>query len=86
MKETIQLKDFLDFSYLSNLQDNGKDIAYVVSRCNEKDNSYDQKLHMWKNDQDVTLTQSGKESLYLWAYPVICEYARSTRSKSSRKW
>lgn len=66
MKETIQLKDFLDFSYLSNLQDNGKDIAYVVSRCNEKDNSYDQKLHMWKNDQDVTLTQSGKESLYLW--------------------
>ena len=42
MKETIQLKDFLDFSYLSNLQDNGKDIAYVVSRCNEKDNSYDQ--------------------------------------------
>ena len=66
MKETIQLKDFLDFSYLSNLQDNGKDIAYVVSKCNEKDNSYDQKLHMWRNDQDVTLTQSGKESLYLW--------------------
>lgn len=66
MKETIQLKDFLDFSYLSNLQDNGKDIAYIVSKCNEKDNCYDQKLHMWKDNHDVTLTQSGHESLYLW--------------------
>lgn len=66
MKETIQLKDFLDFSYLSNLQDNGKDIAYIVSKCNEKENRYDQKLHILKDNHDVTLTQSGHESLYLW--------------------
>lgn len=66
MKEKIQLKDFLDFSYLSNLQDNGKELAYIVSQCNENDNGYDQKLHMWKDGNDITLTQSGKESLYLW--------------------
>ena len=48
MKDTIKLKDFLDFTYLSNLsfapdEEHG---VFVGSKCVEKDNSYQMKRYL----------------------------------------
>ena len=68
MKDTIKLKDFLDFTYLSNLsfapdEEHG---VFVGSKCVEKDNSYQMKLYLTDGDTVRQLTSHGKEQLYLW--------------------
>ena len=67
MKDTIKLKDFLDFTYLSNLsfapdEEHG---VFVGSKCAEKDNSYQMKLYLTDGDTVRQLTSHGKEQLYL---------------------
>ena len=68
MKDTIKLKDFLDFTYLSSLsfaldEEHG---VFVGSKCVEKDNSYQMKLYLTDGDTVRQLTSHGKEQLYLW--------------------
>lgn len=68
MKETINLKDFLDFTYLSNLsfapdEEHG---VFVGSKCVEKDNSYQMMLYLTDGDTVRQLTSHGQEQLYLW--------------------
>ena len=40
--EQLQLKDFLDYKFLSAVQyaPNGQKAAFVVSTCNEEENNY----------------------------------------------
>lgn len=68
MKETIELKDFLDFTFLSNLtfapdEEHG---AFVASTCVEKDNSYRMQLYVTDGESVRQLTTHGKEQLYIW--------------------
>lgn len=68
MKETIQLRDFLEFTYLSNIQyaPDEKNCAFVAGVCNEEDNSYDMCLQIYDGTMCRNLTSYGKESMYLW--------------------
>lgn len=66
MKEQIQLRDFLEFSFLSDLQNSEDTLSYIVSRCKEEENRYERCLHVYKDHHDLCLTTSGKEGMYLW--------------------
>lgn len=63
----LELKDFLNYRFLSNLQyaPDGTKAAFVVSNCNEKENSYESRLWLW-DGQLRQLTDLGKESRFLW--------------------
>lgn len=66
MKEPIQLRDFLEFSFLSDLQNSEDTLSYIVSKCKEEENRYERCLHVYKDHHDLCLTTSGKEGMYLW--------------------
>ncbi len=68
MKKQIELRDFLDFKFISNLsfspdEENG---AFVVSNCDEEKNSYQSYLYVSDGINYRQLTSYGKESLYIW--------------------
>ena len=65
--ESIQIKDFLQYKYLSNVKyaPDGKKAAFVVANCNEDENSYESRL--WLYDGELRqLTDLGKENRYFW--------------------
>ena len=65
--ESIQIKDFLQYKYLSNVKyaPDGKKAAFVVANCNEDENSYESRL--WLYDGAVKqLSDIGKEGGYIW--------------------
>ena len=65
--ESIQLKDFLDYRYLSSLEyaPGGKSAAFVVSNCNGEENAYESRL--WLYDGSIRqLTGLGKERSFCW--------------------
>ncbi len=65
--EQLQLNDFLNYQFLSALQyaPNGRKAAFVVSSCNEEENSYESRLYLW--DGEIRqLTDLGKERGYIW--------------------
>lgn len=68
MKENIQLKDFLDYTFMSNLKvaPDEKHMAYVVSTCDEENNQYKNYLHVSDGEHSFALTSHGKEQLYIW--------------------
>lgn len=68
MKENINIKDFLDFNFLSNVQyaNDGKHCAFVKSVCDEEENTYHSYLYIYDGKQCRQLTSYGKESMYLW--------------------
>lgn len=62
----IELKDFLDFKFLSNLKVNNKgEIVFCVNTCNETENKYDSNLYMIKDGKTSLLTSGNKESNYI---------------------
>ncbi|MCR0262580.1 S9 family peptidase [[Clostridium] innocuum] len=68
MKEIIKLKDFLDFTFLSDLtfapdEEHG---VFAASKCVEKDNSYQTYLYVTDGNTVRQLTSYGKEQLYIW--------------------
>lgn len=68
MKDIIKLKDFLDFTFLSNLsfapdEEHG---VFVASKCVEKDNAYRTNLYVTDGEDVRQLTSHGKEQLYIW--------------------
>ena len=65
--ESIQIKDFLQYRFLSNVKyaPDGKKAAFIVSQCNEEENSYESRL--WLYDGELRqLTDLGKENRYFW--------------------
>ena len=82
--EPIGIKDFLDYKYLSNVKyaPDGKRAAFVVSNCNETENSYESRL--WLYDGTFKqLTDLGKESRYIWedANTILFPAVRSEDEK-----
>ena len=80
----IELKDFLNYKFLSNLQyaPGGKRAAFVVSNCNEEENNYESRL--WLYDGELRqLTDMGKERGYLWAdeHHILFPAVRSAKDK-----
>lgn len=62
----IELKDFLDFKFISNLKVNeNKEAVFCVTVCNEAENKYDHNLYMMKNDKIAVLTNGNKETNYI---------------------
>ncbi len=82
--EPIGIKDFLNYKFLSNVKyaPDGKRAAFVVSNCNEEENSYESRL--WLYDGAFRqLTDLGKESRYFWedADTILFPAVRSTDEK-----
>ena len=68
MKKAIQLKDFLTYHYLSNVQasPDGTTLACVVAQANENDNTYTSTLALLSEKKVLPLTGYGKERMYVW--------------------
>ena len=82
--ESVQIKDFLQYRFLSNVRyaPDGKRAAFIVSRCNEEENSYESRL--WLYDGELRqLTDLGKESRYFWEneHAILFPAVRSAEEK-----
>lgn len=86
MKETLQLKDFLDFKYIGQpkYNDNGDTLAFVVANAIEDDNAYESFLYVYKNDTIKKLTSTGKESFFYWKDNETIIF-RNTRDKKDQE-
>lgn len=65
--EKLQLKDFLNYAYISNLKssDDKERLAFVVSAANADTNGYDQNIYVL--DQEVRqLTSGNHEAGFIW--------------------
>ena len=65
--KSVEIRDFLNYKYLSNVRyaPDGRRAAFVVSNCNEDENSYESRLWMY-DGEFRQLTDLGKESRYFW--------------------
>ena len=82
--ETIELKDFLDFKFLSNVEVNCEDtLIFVEHLCDEENNTYKHRLMMQKDNQTIALTNGDKESNYcvLQNGDVVFSAIRDTQDK-----
>jgi dipeptidyl aminopeptidase/acylaminoacyl peptidase len=82
--ESIGIRDFLNYRYLSNVTyaPDGKRAAFVVSNCNEDENSYESRL--WLYDGDFKqLTDLGREARYIWEdeHTILFPAVRSAKEK-----
>lgn len=68
MKENIEVKDFLDYTFLSDLKTapDERHMSYIVSTCDEEHNQYRSCLHVSDGEKSFALTSHGKEQLYIW--------------------
>ena len=81
----IELKDFLNYRFLSNVKyaPGGKKAAFVVSECCEEDNSYESRL--WLYDGALRqLTDLGQERSFFWE-DENCILFPASRSKAEKK-
>lgn len=65
---TIQLRDFLNYRFLSGLSasPDGSKAALVVTQCDEENNSYRHDIWLWANQSCKALTDTGKCDAFLW--------------------
>lgn len=82
--QAIQLEDFLQYRFLSQLRyaPDGQRAAFVVSQCNEEENSYEGRL--WLYDGALRqLTDLGREKSYIWqdATHLLFPAVRSVKEK-----
>ena len=81
---TLQLKDFLNYRFLSGLKyaPGGKRAAFAVSVCNEEDNGYESRL--WLYDGELRqMTDLGKERSFFWEdeHHILFPAVRSAKEK-----
>lgn len=89
----LELKDFLNYRFLSNLQyaPDGAKAAFVVSNCNEKENSYESRLWLWDGALRQ-LTDLGKESRFLWEdenhilFPAVRSAGEKKRAEAKEQF
>lgn len=64
----IQLEDFLDFKYLSQIKisPNGKHTLFVVSQCHQESNQYYQNIYMLKDNHCLALTSQNQEANFIY--------------------
>lgn len=64
--KNIQLEDFIQFKYLSNLKMNSKkDCVYVQTTANKITNGYDSNLIFMKDEVSIQLTSGNKENNFI---------------------
>jgi len=82
--EQLQLNDFLNYKFLSAVQyaPNGQKAAFVVSNCNEEENSYESRLYLY-DDKIRQLTDLGKERGFIWLDDdrILFSAVRSAKEK-----
>ena len=63
-EKTIQLKDFLNYKFLSNVQmsPDKSSCIFQVTTCDEEKNAYNSNIYLWQNDKCMPLTQSNKDN------------------------
>ena len=91
--EQLQLKDFLNYRFLSGVRyaPGGKRAAFVVANCNEEENSYESRLWMY-DGQLRQLTDLGKEGQYVWEdethilFPAVRSAAEQKRQKAGEQF
>lgn len=66
--EAIQMKDLLDYKFLSNVKysPDGKAAAFVVCYGDEQENEYKGNIWIYENGETRQLTGLGKEKQYIW--------------------
>ena len=88
-KDSIQLKDFLKYKFLNNIQmssDKSSCVFHVVT-CDEENNTYNSNIYLWKNGNCSPLTQSGKDSgaIYLDDDTILFKSNRDTKMQERVK-
>ncbi len=85
----IELKDFLNYRYLSALKyaPGGKSAAFVVSVCNEEENTYESRLWLYENKALRQLTDLGSERSFCWedGSHLLFPAVRSAKEKKRRE-
>ena len=68
MKKPLELRDFLEYQYLSDVQLNpsGNKAAFVVSKSDTKKNRYQSNLYLWQGDEVLPLTNGLSDRMYIW--------------------
>lgn len=88
--KNIDIKSLMDLSFLSSplLSPDGKYTAYVVTKQNYKENSYESWLHLLDNasGESRQLTFSGKESSFIWedAHTLLFAAERTEADKPDK--
>ena len=90
----LQLKDFLQYKFLSNVQysPDGKKAAFVVSNANEEENSYESRLYLYENGAVRQLTDLGKERSFIWQdethllFPAVRSAKEKKRAEAKEKF
>lgn len=64
----IEIEDILKYKFLSNISyaPGGKRAAFTVSAANVEENSYEQCLWLYENDEVRQITSLGKEGQFIW--------------------
>ncbi|MGN0778746.1 MAG: alpha/beta hydrolase family protein [Aristaeellaceae bacterium] len=85
MTQPIQLKDFLNYRFLSEVRyaPDGRRAAFVVSACEEEQNGYSSRLYLYEDGQVRQMTDMGKERGFFWldAYHILFPAVRSEQEK-----
>ena len=86
--QQLQLKDFLQYRFLSNLKyaPGGKSAAFVVTNSSEDEKSYESRL--WLYDGSLRqLTDLGKESSFIWEDEenILFPAVRSEKEKKQKE-
>ena len=88
--KNIDIKSLMELSFLSSplLSPDGKYTAYVVSKQNYKENSYESWLHLLENESSESrqLTFSGKERSFVWedAHTLLFAAERTEADKPEK--
>ena len=94
MAQQLQLKDFLDYRFLSQPKyaPDGKRAAFVVANANEEENCYEHRLWLWDGAALKQLTDLGKESGYIWEddthllFPAVRSKAEQKRTEAKEQF
>lgn len=90
----LQLKDFLNYKFLSNVvaSPDGSACVFTVTQCDEENNTYFSNLYLWKNGKTIQLTSSGKDSnpMFLNDETLLFKSSRDTKKqeiiKNGEEW
>ena len=89
MMEAIQMKDLLDYKFLSDVQfsPDGKAAAFVVSYGEEEENCYKRNIWIYENGKTRQLTGLGKEGKYFWedSTHILFPAVRSDAEKKKKE-